>query len=155
MHSRSYHALLLFTAMASAVLISGCLFADELVSIDIFGSDEIPANVTKPDGMRIRVNNDSDQDFENMTVQITVPENVIFKAKDLSVDKGIDWVYRLTRSLKAGAVGEYSFTYQPVVYEAQLGDDNEWAFDIKIQVFDQEGVSLGNQSTTWRVTRPI
>ncbi len=155
MRSISYPALLLFTAIAFAVLISGCLFPDELVSIDIFGSDEIPANNTKPNGMRIRVNNDSDQDFENMTVQITVPENVIFKAKDLSVDKGLNWVYTLTRDLKAGAVGEYSFTYQPVVYEAQFGEDNEWAYEIQIQVFDQEGTSLGNQSTTWRVTRPL
>lgn len=155
MHSRSCSALLLFTTVASAILISGCLFADELVSIDIFGSDEIPANNSKPNGMRIRVNNDSDQDFNNMTIQITVPENIIFKAKDLEVDKGVEWVYTLKRDLKAGAVGEYSFTYQPVVYGAQLGDDNEFAFDIRIQVFDQAGSSLGNVSTTWRVTRPM
>ena len=63
-------------------------------------------------------------------------------------------VYTLKRDLRAGAVGEYSFTYQPVVYEAQL-EDNEFAFDIRIQVFDREGTSLGNLSTTWRVTRPI
>ena len=157
MLSRFSSLLVTFSVLAGALAISGCIFPEDLVTIDIYGSDQINPNVTKPNGFRIRINNEADQDFNNMTVRITVPENIIFKGsaggKPIEVEKGLEWVYSYQANLKVGTVGEYSFSYQPIVYEPQFEGGNEWSFSIHVEAFDSEGVSIGNQTTTWRVTR--
>ncbi len=157
MLSRFSSLLVAVSVLAGALTISGCIFPEDLVTIDIYGSDQINPNVTKPNGLRIRINNEADRDFDNMTVKITVPENIIFTGspggRPLKVDKGLEWMYSYQTNLKVGGVGEYSFTYQPVVYEAQFGAGNEWSFNIRVEALDSDDVSIGNQSTTWRVTR--
>jgi len=145
--------------MAFGVLMftTGCIFPDEQVTIDIEGSDEIPANNSKANGFRIKINNEADNDWENMRVVITVPENIKFSGrpggKEMTIEKGLDWVYSYTDTLGAGDTKIYSFSYEPIVYASQFGTELEWSYIIDIQVFDADGNSLGNQSTTWRVTR--
>jgi hypothetical protein len=148
-----------FWVVAAALTISGCIFPEDQVTIDIYGSDQINPNITKPNGFRIRINNEEDKDFNNMTVRITVPENIIFKGspggRPLQVEKGLDWVYSFQTTLLVGGVGEYSFSYQPIVYEPQFGAGNEFSFTIVVAAFDADGASIGNATTTWRVTRAV
>jgi len=139
------------------VFSSGCIFPDDSVTIDIYGSDEIPANNSKANGFRIRINNEMDTDYDNLTVMITVPENINFRGfpggKPMEIDKGLDWVYTFSTGIPAGDTAEYSFTYEPIVYASQFGGELEWSYVLNIQVFSEDGDSLGNQTTTWRVTR--
>ena len=139
------------------VFTTGCIFPDEQVTLDIEGSDEIPANISKANGFRIKINNEADNDWENMKVTITVPENINFGGRpggnEMNIEKGLEWVYTYTDTLKAGDTKIYSFSYEPIVYASQFGGELEWNFNIRVEVHDADGNSLGNQSTTWRVTR--
>ena len=157
MRSRPYLALLLFTASAAVIVISGCLFADEQVSIDIYGPDEIQPNVTRPDGPVFRINNDVDRDLNDMRVEITVPERIHFKGsvagKALNLTKGIDWLYTFTTSIPAGGVIEVQFSYMPEIYEGDFMGGNEYSFDIVVEVYDTDSTLLGTQKATWRVVR--
>jgi hypothetical protein len=145
--------------MAFGVLVftTGCIFPDDQVTIDIEGSDEIGANNSKANGFRIKINNEADQDWENMRVVITVPENINFGGRpggnEMEIEKGLEWVYSFKDTLETGNTKIYSFSYQPIVYASQFGTGLEWSFVLDIKVYDADGNSLGNQSTTWRVTR--
>jgi hypothetical protein len=139
------------------IFTTGCIFPDEQVTIDIEGADQILANNSKANGFRIKINNEADTNWENMKVIITVPENINFLGRpggnEMTIDKGLEWVYSYTDTLETGDTKIYSFTYQPVVYTSQFGESLEWSFLISVQVLDADGNSLGNQSTTWRVTK--
>ncbi len=157
MLSRDYAALFLLSILG-AVILSGCIFPDEDVTIDIYGPDQIAPNVTKPNGIRIRINNDVDEDIENMSVKMVVPERIRFTGnvggRPLKLEKGLDWTYSFTTSIGAGDIREFSFTYKPEIYDEQLDAQGEFAFSIGISVSDSQGRSLGNASTTWRVVKP-
>jgi hypothetical protein len=140
------------------LLVSGCIFPDEDVSIDIEGAETMNSNITKMDGMRIRINNEVDRDFDNMLVRVIVPENINFEGnpggKPLNLTQdGLLWVYSFVVDLKVGGTGVYSFGYTPEVYERQFDESNEYAFDFDVEVYDGDGNSIGNQTTTWRVVR--
>jgi hypothetical protein len=157
MLARLYSIISLTTVFGLLVFTTGCIFPDEQVTLDIEGSDEIPANISKANGFRIKINNEADNDWENMTVMITVPENINFGGrpggKEMKIEKGLEWVYSYTDTLRAVDTKIYSFSYEPVIYASQFGDELEWSFAINVQVSAADGQSLGNQSTTWRVTR--
>lgn len=156
LHSRGYSILMFFSVCGAILIVSGCIFPDEDVSIDIYGPDVIAPNITKTKGVRIRINNDVDHDFENMLVKIIVPERIHFKGyvmgKPLELEKGLEWVYNFTTNLEAGETSEYPFSYKPEIYEAELVD-GEYSFTVKVMAYDADGVSIGNASTTWRVVR--
>jgi len=154
--SRGYSILVFLTIAGVVSLMIGCIFPNESVSVDIYGPDQIAPNVSKADGLKIRINNDVDKDFNDMLVKITVPEGIRFggmvNGKPVELEKGINWVYSFKTNLAAGKTAEYVFSYQPVVYEKQLVN-GEYSFAIKIEVFDNKGDSIGNQTTTWRVVK--
>lgn len=163
MLTRGGSVILFLCACGSAMILSGCIFPNEKVSIDIYGPDQINPNVTNPKGLRIRTDNNVQEDFNDMLVTITVPENIIFSGyvsgrplnKTVEVEAGrILWVYRFTASLAAGATSEYPFSYTANIYEADFKGKDEYSFDIRVMVRDAGGVSLGNVTATWRVTRP-
>ena len=142
------------------VAISGCIFPEESVTIDIYGSDQINPNVTAPNGLRIRINNELDTDLNNMTVRITVPERIHFRGtvsgKPLKLEKkGLTWIYSFVTNLPAGETKVFSFQYMPEIYSGDFKGGNEYSFSIKVQAFDSSGKSIGNQTATWRVTRVV
>jgi hypothetical protein len=105
-----------------------------------------------------------DQDLKSMLVVFKVPENIYFIGNVMgkTVNKTVEtepgriiWAYRFTADLGAGEKAEYPFSYTPVVYEHDFGGKNEYSFQIRVYVYDADGSSLGNQTTTWRVTRPL
>jgi len=153
--SRPYSTIVLSLVLTSILVMSGCIFADYDVTVDIYGADQIAPNVTKPNGLRVRINNEVDTSFDDMEVRITVPERIVFRGsvggKPLEVEKGLEWTYSFTTDLAVGDVAEYSFTYEPQIYEEELDDEGEFAYSIRVRVFDNEGRSIGNATTTWRV----
>lgn len=156
MASRGYSILIFLSVVSVILIMSGCLFANESVSIDIYGPDQIAPNVSKADGLKIRINNDVDRDFNDMLVKVTVPEGIHFggrvMGRPVDLEKGVQWVYSFKTNLEAGKTAEYVFSYQPVIYERQLVD-GEYGFLIRIEAFDDKGNSIGNATTTWRVVK--
>ena len=151
-------AFLLILGVVTAL--SGCIFPEESVTVDIYGRDQINPNVTAPNGLRIRINSEVDTDLNNMSVTITVPERIHFKGtvggKPLKLEKkGLTWVYSFTTDLPAGETKEFSFQYMPEIYEGDFKGGNEYSFTIRVAVFDSSGKSIGNQTATWRVTRTV
>jgi len=151
-------------ASAAVLIIAGCIFPADKVTVDIRGSDELNPNVTSPKGLTVQINNEMNEDVKGMRVSIKVPENIYFVGnvmgkplnKTVETEPGrIIWVYSFTADLSARDTAEYVFSYTPVVYEHQFGGKNEYSFPITVDVYDAQGNLLGSQATTWRVTRPL
>lgn len=161
--ARDDRLLVVLFVCASVLTLVGCIFPADKVTVDIRGSDQLNPNITQPEGLKLQINNEMDQDIEGMRVVIKVPENIVFKGnvmgkplnKTIETEPGrIIWAYSFTANLAAGEPAEYVFSYTPVVYEPDFGGKDEYSFQIRVHVYDADGGSLGNQTTTWRVTRP-
>lgn len=161
---RDDRLLIVLLVSAAVLALAGCLFPEDKVTVDIRGVDQINPNTTHPTGLKIQINNEIDQDIKNMRVVFKVPENIVFVGyvmgrplnKTVETEPGkIIWAYSFTADLAAGAQAEYTFSYTPVVYEHDFGGGNEYGYQIRVQVYDSDGNSLGNQTATWRVTRPL
>jgi len=162
--ARDDRLLIVLLVCAAGLTIAGCIFPEDKVTVDIRGVDQLNPNVTNVKGLTLQVNNEMSEDLKGMRVIIRVPENIVFVGyvmgrplnKTVETEPGkIIWAYSFTADLTAGEQAEYTFSYTPVVYEHDFGGGDEYSYQIRVQVYDSEGNSLGNQTATWRVTRPL